>query len=117
MLRLAADENFDNDVVRGLLRRNPTLDIVRVQDTGLMGSRDNEILAWAAKENRVVLTHDVSTMSQFAHQRIAQHNSMPGLILIAQMPDLGRIIEDILLICECCETSELENRIIHLPLR
>lgn len=28
MLRLAADENFNGDIVRGLLRRNPKLDIV-----------------------------------------------------------------------------------------
>jgi len=29
MLALAADENFNNDIVRGLLRRNPDLNIVR----------------------------------------------------------------------------------------
>jgi adenylate cyclase len=35
LLRLAADENFNNDIVRGLLRRKPDLDIVRVQDVEL----------------------------------------------------------------------------------
>jgi hypothetical protein len=40
MLRLAADENFNADVVRGLLRRFPNLDIVRVQDAGLSGADD-----------------------------------------------------------------------------
>ena len=35
MLRFAADENFNGDIVRGLLRRNPNVDIVRVQDVGL----------------------------------------------------------------------------------
>jgi len=30
MLQFAADENFNNDIVRGLLRRKPDLDIVRV---------------------------------------------------------------------------------------
>ena len=39
MLRLAADENFNGDIVRGLLRRNPKLDIVRVQDVGLLSLR------------------------------------------------------------------------------
>ena len=39
MLRLAADENFNGNIVRGLLRRNPKLDIVRVQDVGLSGPR------------------------------------------------------------------------------
>jgi hypothetical protein len=37
MLRLAADENFNADIVRGLRRRLPELDIVRVQDAGLSG--------------------------------------------------------------------------------
>ena len=32
MLILIADENFNNDIVRGMLRRKPDLDIVRVQD-------------------------------------------------------------------------------------
>jgi hypothetical protein len=40
MLRFAADENFNGDIVRGLLRRNPKLDIVRVQDVGLSGADD-----------------------------------------------------------------------------
>jgi len=35
MLKLAADENFNNDIIRGLLRRKPDLDIVRIQDVGL----------------------------------------------------------------------------------
>jgi hypothetical protein len=30
-IRLLADEDFDHDIVRGILRRNPNIDIVRVQ--------------------------------------------------------------------------------------
>ena len=48
MLRLAADENFNGDIVRGLLRRNPKLDIVRIQDVGLSGADDPSVLQWAA---------------------------------------------------------------------
>jgi hypothetical protein len=50
MLPLAADENFNNDIVRGLLRRNPRLDIVRAQDVGLSGAGDEAVLEWAARE-------------------------------------------------------------------
>jgi hypothetical protein len=32
MLRLPTDEDFDNDILRGVLRRLPSLDIVRIQD-------------------------------------------------------------------------------------
>jgi hypothetical protein len=35
MIRLAADEDFNNDILRGILRRKPDLDIVRIQDVGL----------------------------------------------------------------------------------
>ena len=44
MLALAADENFNNDVVRGILRRKPDVDIVRVQDAGLSGADDPTVL-------------------------------------------------------------------------
>lgn len=60
MLRLAADENFDGRIARGLQRRLPDIDLVRVQDTPLAGADDDAVLDWAARENRLVLTHDVA---------------------------------------------------------
>lgn len=30
-MKFLADENFDNTIIRGLLRRQPDIDIVRVQ--------------------------------------------------------------------------------------
>ena len=49
MLTLAADENFNNDIVRGLRRRNPHLDLVRVQDVELSAADDPAVLEWAAQ--------------------------------------------------------------------
>jgi hypothetical protein len=49
VLRLAADENFNNDSVRGLIRRKPEVDIVHVQDVGLSGADDPTVLKWAAQ--------------------------------------------------------------------
>ena len=66
MLRFAADENFNGDIVRGLLRRNPKLDIVRVQDVGLSGADDPSVLEWAAELRRIVVTHDISTLAKHA---------------------------------------------------
>ena len=43
MLRLAADENFNADIVRGLRRRFPDIDVVRVQDAGLSGADDHTV--------------------------------------------------------------------------
>ncbi len=64
MLRLAADENFNHAIVRGVIRRNPEVDIVTIQESNLSGAHDEDVLEWAADEGRVLLTHDVSTMTK-----------------------------------------------------
>lgn len=66
MLRFVADENFNGDIVRGLLLRQPDLDIVRVQDVDLAGSDDPDVLAWSAENDRIILTHDRATMPDYA---------------------------------------------------
>jgi predicted nuclease of predicted toxin-antitoxin system len=54
-----ADENFDNAIVRGLLRRATGFDIIRVQDVPqIRGKDDSTVLGWAAQNGRVLLTHD-----------------------------------------------------------
>ena len=92
MLRLAADENFNNDIIRGLLRRKPDLDIVRVQDVGLSGSNDASVLEWAAQENRVLLTHDVTTLTSFAYDRVRAGLPMPGVFEVSRAVPVGLAI-------------------------
>lgn len=117
MLRLAADENFDNDLVRGLLRRRPELDIVRVQDVGLSGESDPVILEWASRENRILLTHDVSAITYYAYERVESGQSMPGVVEVNRSVPAGVVIEDILLLAELSLDHEWEGQVIYLPLR
>ena len=118
MLRLLADENFDNDIVRGVRRRRPELEILRAQDAGLTEVNDPDILSWAAQEQRAVLTHDVTTMTRFAIDRIRRGEPMAGLFVVRQEgAALSRVIEDLLLLDECSETAEWADRIEYLPLR
>ena len=53
MSRFLVDEDFNNDLVRGLLRRNPRTDLLRVQDCGLCGATDDAVLVRAASEGRI----------------------------------------------------------------
>ncbi|MHB8974851.1 MAG: DUF5615 family PIN-like protein [Pirellulaceae bacterium] len=116
-LRFLADEDFDNDIVRGLLRRLPDLDIVRVQDVQLSGQGDAAVLAWAAAELRILLTHDVSTMTAHAIQRIISRSLMPGLFAVSQSAPLGQVIEDLVLAVECSQDTEWHSQIHYLPFR
>jgi predicted nuclease of predicted toxin-antitoxin system len=118
MLRLLADENLDNDIVRGALRRRPALDFLRAQDVGLSETDDPDVLMWAAREQRIVLTHDVRTMTDFAIQRVRRGETMAGLFVVHQEgAALSRIIEDLLLLDDCSETAEWASRVEYLPLR
>ena len=116
MLRLAADENFNGNIVRGLLRRRPDLDLVRVQDAGLAGADDPAILTWAADEGRILLTHDVETMVGFAYERVEAGLRMPGVFEVRLGTPIGQAIEDILLLAEYSLDDEWEGRVAYLPL-
>lgn len=116
MLPLAADENFHNAIIRGLLRRLPDCDIVRAQDAGLEGADDPTVLAWAAREGRVLLTHDVATCINFANMRILAGEPMPGLIVVVHGTPIGQVIDDLLLLIECSLDGEWEGRIIFVPI-
>jgi hypothetical protein len=117
MLRLAADENFNNDVVRGLIRRKPEVDLVRVQDAGLSGSDDPEVLGWAAQQGRVLLTHDVSTMTRYAYDRVKAAQAMPGIFEVNRRQPIGEVIDELLLLVECSLEGEWEGQVRYLPLR
>ena len=117
MVRFLADENFNNAILRGLLRRKPDIDIVRVQDVGLSGASDPEILAWAAREGRLVLTHDVSTMTRYAYERVRRGQRMPGLFEVSRKTPVSTVIDDLLLIAEVSEEGEWEGQVRYLPLK
>jgi predicted nuclease of predicted toxin-antitoxin system len=70
MIRFVLDENFNGKIVRGLRIRNPDVDMVRVQDAEIMGADDPTVLAWAAQEGRILLTHNIDTMTNYATERI-----------------------------------------------
>ncbi|MBW4418774.1 MAG: DUF5615 family PIN-like protein [Myxacorys californica WJT36-NPBG1] len=115
-MKLLADENFDNTIVRGLLRRRSSIDIVRVQDVGLSGEDDPTILAWAAQEGRVLLTHDVATITRFAYDRVEQGLPMPGVIEVSTSAQVGQVIDDVLIVVDCSSEGELEGQIQYFPL-
>jgi len=117
MIRFLADEDFNRRIIRGLKRRLPALDVVRVQDVSLITQPDTEVLEWAANEDRVILTHDVTTMSKYAFDRVQQGLKMPGVIEVSQNISIGEVIEELILIAECSLENEWHNQVIYLPIK
>ena len=117
MPRFLADENFDNTLLKGVRKRKPDIDIARVQDVGLLRAEDPVVLAWAARNGRLLLSQDVNTMVGYAYERVAAGLPMPGLFVAPEAVLRGEIIESILLIAECSVDGEWEGRVEYLPLK
>jgi hypothetical protein len=116
MLRILTDEDFDGRLTSALLARVPGLDLVRVQDVGLMHTPDPDILAWAAEEGRIVLTHDRNTMTGFASARVNAAQPMPGVFVVDQQASLGRSLNDLEAMAAASEMEEWRDQIIFVPL-
>jgi predicted nuclease of predicted toxin-antitoxin system len=116
MLRLVTDEDVHDDIIRGMRRRVPDLDVVRVLDVGLDHTPDPEILAWAANHERVVVTGDLNTMVGFAWARVRSDQPMPGVLAFVENIGTGRVIDDILLIALCHATEEIKDQVLFIPL-
>ena len=118
MLRLATDADVHGEVIRGLLRRRANLDLLRSSDVLPLGTSDLEVLAWAAVENRVLITNDRNTMVGFAYRRLAAGERVTGLIATTNEQSIGSAIEDILFIAECMSEEEIEDQVVvYLPYR
>lgn len=114
ILRLLADADLNGAIASGAVRRNTELDFRRADDVPLKGLDDGRVLDLAAKDGRVLVSHDVSTMPnhfrEFTRSRIS-----PGLTLIPQELNIGTAIDNILIICEACDPADLETRICLVP--
>jgi len=116
MLRFLSDENFNGDIIRGLLLRRADFNLVRIQDVGLSGLDDPAVLAWTAENNRIILTHDCTTMPDHAYTRAAAGQPMPGVFIVSDRIPTGQVIKELLLIDSCSEQAEWSGLVLFLPL-
>ena len=83
----------------------------------MSGKDDATVLEWAAQEGRVLLTHDVSTMSTHCYDRIRKDQQMPGVFQISRRMSVGAVIDDVLLLAEHSIEGEWEGQVRYLPLQ
>jgi len=74
-------------------------------------------LEWCGREERVLVTHDVRTIIGFAKDCVTQHESMPGIVVVAQTLPIGQAIDDLVLLADCSREGEWEGQVIYFPLR
>ena len=116
MIAYLTDEDFNGRIIRGLLRRMPEIDLATVDGVGLTGSPDEAVIAWAAANGRVLVTHDVNTMIVAALDRVRVGETMNGVIAVPQQLGIGAVISDLALIASCATPEDLAGQVWYLPL-
>jgi uncharacterized protein with PIN domain len=116
MLRLLIDQDLDQVILRGLLLRLPKLDFITAHQASLGEASDPELLAWAVKQKRILVTHDRRTMPSHATARIAKGENIAGVIIVSRRLPVRRVIDDLECIVSCSDEGDWENVIKHLPL-
>lgn len=116
MLRFLTDEDIDGRLTSALLARVPGPDPVRVQDVGLMHMADPHILAWAAADGRIALTHDRNTMTGFASTFVHAGRPMPGLVMVERHSTFSRLLTDLEVLVLASEMDEWRDQILFIPL-
>ena len=105
-----------DQIVVGRVRREPTIDIVRLRDIELSRASDSVVLEYVSQHGFVVVSHDVNSMRATALTRIENRQMMSGLLLVHQRTPVLQAIEDLILTGVASEVEDWFGQIQFLPL-
>jgi hypothetical protein len=114
--RFLADHDLNEHIVTGVLRRAPALVWVRARDVGMSERVDAEVLAYAADQGLLVVSHDINTMPGAAYACMRAGQKMSGLLMVQQSDPVGPVIASLVLIWSASEAEEWESCVCFLPL-
>ena len=93
------------------------MDFLSANEAELEGVFDPEVLAIAAGQNRILVSHDMQTMPRHFGEFLMTGRTWPGVFLVNQYEAIGVIVDELVLIWGASDAEEWENRIVKLPRR
>jgi hypothetical protein len=115
MIRFLADADFNHAIVRGCRRKEPEMDFLAANEAKLEGVPDPDVLALAAEQERILVTHDRRTMPKHFGAFLISGGSSPGVFLVSQHAPIGEVIDVLVLIWAASDPGEWRNRIVNIP--
>jgi hypothetical protein len=113
-IKFQADADLRYPIVSGVKRREPLIDFKTANESQLEGAPDWEVLAGAADEGRMLVSHDVNTMPKHFAEFIKTRTS-PGVVLINQDLPYNEAIDGLIRLWVTAEAEYWENVISFLP--
>jgi predicted nuclease of predicted toxin-antitoxin system len=112
-VRFLADVNLKQYILSGVLRQVPEIDFKTAHEASLHGLLDAQVLAIAAREGRILVTHDQRTMPT-AFGEFIKANTSPGVLIIPQKCPTRQAIEALILVWMASEDDEYVDSIRNL---
>ena len=114
-IRFQADADLSENIVWAVRREEPAIDFQTSNEANLEGLGDDVVLALAATENRILISHDRRTMP-YHFGSFIQNQTSPGVFIIRQKFDMSNVVSDLILIWSASEPEEWVNVISQIPL-
>ncbi|MGH7168887.1 MAG: hypothetical protein ACRELG_01230 [Gemmataceae bacterium] len=97
---------------------NSPLDVVRVGDPVdlPLGTPDPDLVLWAERENRIVVTLDYQTMPGHFVDHLRSGRMSPGLLLILPHRSIPDLIASLFIIAYCGDAIDFQDLINYIPL-
>jgi hypothetical protein len=93
--------------------RSSGFDAISTPEAGRLGSIDEDQLAWAAGEARVLVTFNVADFARLHHDWMTRGRSHAGLVVSQQRP-LGDLIRRLLRLGRTLSADDMCNRLEYL---
>jgi hypothetical protein len=114
-IRFQADADFNQKIVKAVLRKEPFIDFQNAKSADLEGVQDPEVLLLAAQQGRLLVSHDKTTMPQHFADFVATQTSA-GVLIVPKSLLIPEVVEDLILIWLAETPQEWVNRIRFLPI-
>ena len=104
--RFLADHDLNEHIIDGLLRREPACEFLHARDVGMSDASDPEVLAYAAQNGYIVVSHDVNTMPGHAFALLDAGKAMHGILMVQQTKPIEPVIASLVLIWSASEAED-----------
>ena len=114
--RFLGDHDLKEQIIDGVLRREPALEFIRARDVGMDDRSDAEVLNYAAQNGFIIVSHDVNTMTSAAYALVDSGAKMSGLLMVQQSKPIAPAIDSLVLVWSASEAEEWRGQVRFLPL-